>query len=154
MYFPYFVIIALEIGPFIWTNLNPLHPRMFCIKSGWNWHSGSGEDFYNFIDVFSLSFDLPLEIGVALHLNKIESPPPKDALCQLWLGGSWEEDENGSLWLRWAKNISCWTWSFFLPNVACKVMKFTIFVHPFLFLNVTVDSVCLVYAQEKREQSI
>ena len=31
---------------------------------------------------------------------------------------------------------------------------FTIFVHPSLFLHVTIDSVCLVYAQEKREESI
>ena len=30
--------------PFIWTNLNPLHPRMLCAKFGWNWTSGSGEE--------------------------------------------------------------------------------------------------------------
>ena len=24
------------VGPFIWTNLNPLHPRMLCAKFGWN----------------------------------------------------------------------------------------------------------------------
>ena len=29
---------------FIWTNLNPLDPRMLCAKFGWNWHSGSGEE--------------------------------------------------------------------------------------------------------------
>ena len=28
---------------------------------------------------------LPLDKGRALHLNKLESPPPKDALCQVWL---------------------------------------------------------------------
>ena len=28
---------------------------------------------------------LPLEKGVAIHLNKLESPPPKAALCQVWL---------------------------------------------------------------------
>ena len=34
-------------GPFIWTNLNPLHPRMLCTKFGWNWPSGSWEeDFF------------------------------------------------------------------------------------------------------------
>ena len=27
---------------------------------------------------------LPLEKGGALHLNKLESPSPKDALCQVW----------------------------------------------------------------------
>ena len=46
MYFPYFVIISpwKKAGPFIWTNLNPLHPRMLCAKFGWNWPSGSGEE--------------------------------------------------------------------------------------------------------------
>ena len=29
-------------------------------------------------------------MGVALHLNKLESPSPKDALCQIWLTlGQW-----------------------------------------------------------------
>ena len=33
-------------GPFIWTNLNPLHPRMPYAKFSGNWISGSGgEDF-------------------------------------------------------------------------------------------------------------
>ena len=45
MYFQYFVIISpcKRAGPFIWTNLNPLHPRMHCANFGWNWLSGSGE---------------------------------------------------------------------------------------------------------------
>ena len=29
---------------FIWTNLNPLHPRMLCTMFGWNWLSGSDEE--------------------------------------------------------------------------------------------------------------
>ena len=38
MYFRYFVIISpwKSVGSFIWTNLNPLHPRMLCAKFGWN----------------------------------------------------------------------------------------------------------------------
>ena len=32
---------------FIWTNLNPIHPRMLCLKCGRNWPSGSGEDNEN-----------------------------------------------------------------------------------------------------------
>jgi hypothetical protein len=28
---------------------------------------------------------LPLEKGDPLHLDKLESPPPKDDLCQVWL---------------------------------------------------------------------
>ena len=34
-------------GPFIWTNLNSLHPRMLCAKFGRNWRSGSGEEDEN-----------------------------------------------------------------------------------------------------------
>ena len=49
MYFHYFVIISpwKRARPFIWTNLNPLHPRMLCAKFGWNWPSGSGEEDEN-----------------------------------------------------------------------------------------------------------
>ena len=49
MYFLYFVIISpwKRAWPFIWTNLNPLHPRMLCAKFGWNWPSSSGEEDEN-----------------------------------------------------------------------------------------------------------
>ena len=33
--------------PFIWPNMNPLHPRLLCAKFGWNWHSGSREEYEN-----------------------------------------------------------------------------------------------------------
>ena len=29
---------------FIWTSLNPLHPRMLCGRFGWNWPNGSGKN--------------------------------------------------------------------------------------------------------------
>ena len=41
--------------------------------------------FQYFQNNFTFSLLSPLEKGVALHLNKLESPPPKDALCQVWL---------------------------------------------------------------------
>ena len=42
--------------------------------------------FLNFVNVFLLFCNyLPLEKGGALHLNKLESPSPKDALCQGWM---------------------------------------------------------------------
>ena len=46
MYFCYFKITSpwKRAGPFIWTNLNPLHPRMLCAKFGWNWLSSSGAE--------------------------------------------------------------------------------------------------------------
>ena len=81
---------------FIWTNLNPHHRRMLCVKFSWNWPSGSGdEDFKNFVNVFSLiRYYFPSEKGWALQLNKFEASSPKVALCQVWLklaGGSGED---------------------------------------------------------------
>ena len=59
---------------------------MHCAKFGWNKPSGSGEEFFNFVNVFSLFRNyLPLEKGGVLHLNKLESPSPGDNLCQVWL---------------------------------------------------------------------
>ena len=59
--------------------------------------------WFNFLNVFSIFQNyLPLEKGGALHLNKLEFPSTKDALCQFgwnWTSGSEDEDENGiSLW--------------------------------------------------------
>ena len=75
-----------RVGPFIWTNLNPLHPRMIYAKFGWIWPSGSKEDFLNFVNVFSQFHNyLPLEKDGALSLRKLKSCSPKDTLCQVWL---------------------------------------------------------------------
>ena len=76
--------------------LSPLYPWMLCVKFGWNWPSDSWEDFFNFIIVFSLFRNyLPLEEDVALHLNKLESPSPKEVLSQVWLKlAKW-------FWRRW-----------------------------------------------------
>ena len=80
MYFCYFVIISpwKRTGPFIWTNLNSLHQRMFCAKFGWNWPSGSGEKIFIISSMFFFAISyicnyLPLEKSGALHLNKLES---------------------------------------------------------------------------------
>ena len=44
--------------------------------------SGEEDFFFNSVNVFSLFLNyLPLEKDGALHLNKLESPLPKDALC-------------------------------------------------------------------------
>ena len=40
------------VGPFIWTNLNPLHPRLLCVKFGWNWPSGSGEEDFLILSTY------------------------------------------------------------------------------------------------------
>ena len=54
-----------------------------CLKlAQWFWR----RRFLNFVNVFSLFRNyLPLEKGGALHLNKVESPSLKDALCKVWL---------------------------------------------------------------------
>ena len=54
MYFRHFVIISpwKRAGLFIWTNLNPLHPRMLCAKFGWNWPSGSGEEDFKMSSMY------------------------------------------------------------------------------------------------------
>ena len=44
------------------------------------------EKIFKFVNVFSLfRNNLPLEKGGALHLKKLESPFPKETLCQVWL---------------------------------------------------------------------
>ena len=99
MYFHYFVIISpwKRAGPFIWTNLNPLYPRMLCVKFGWNWSCGSGEEdcltssmYFRYI----LNYR-PLEKGGALYLNKLETLHPRMLCVKFswnWASGSGEED--------------------------------------------------------------
>lgn len=55
----YFAIISLGIGTVVLLkNLDPLYRRMLCIKSGWNWLSGSGK----VVDVFlQCHYYLPFE---------------------------------------------------------------------------------------------
>ena len=47
IYFCYFIIISpwKRARSFIWTKFNPIYPRMHCANFGWNWPSGSWEDF-------------------------------------------------------------------------------------------------------------
>ena len=48
-------------------------------------------------NIFKICQLSPLGKGRGLHLNKLESPSPKDALCQVllnWPSGSGEEDLN------------------------------------------------------------
>ena len=58
MYFSYFVIISTWkfVGSIIWTNLNPLHPRMHYLKFGWNYPSCSGEDDYSNSSMYFCNF--------------------------------------------------------------------------------------------------
>ena len=70
-----------------------------CLKLAQSQFWRTEQKLTNFVNVFSLFCNyLPLKKGRALHLNKIKSPSPKDALCQVllkWSSGSVdEEDEN------------------------------------------------------------
>ena len=92
----YFCILWLsplrkKLGPFISTNVNPLNPRMLCAKFGRNWPWFSRWRFQNFVNVFFLlRFYIPLEKGMALYLNDLESTSPKDIFC-LFSSGSGED---------------------------------------------------------------
>ena len=65
IYFHYFVIISpwKRTGPFIWTNFNPLHPRMFCAKFGWNWLCGSGEEDFLIWSMYFFPFSWLSPLG-------------------------------------------------------------------------------------------
>ena len=67
---------------FVWTNFNPLHPRMLCAKFGCNWPSGSEEDFKILLMYFPYFVNI---ISSWKNLNKLEIKSSKDALCQVWL---------------------------------------------------------------------
>ena len=101
MYFQYFIVISpwKRAVPFIWTNLNPHHPRMLCFKFGWNWSGGSGEeDFFNIVNRFLyfliISSWKRAEPFIWTNLN----PFHPRMLCANfgwnWPSGSGEEDEN------------------------------------------------------------
>jgi hypothetical protein len=115
---------------------------MIYTKFDWNWPAGSGEEDFKKISVFLLfCYYLPLEKGIPLHLKNLESPPPKDDVCQVWsklvlTSGSGEEVENVKVYnfqtddgyrairiahlsfqLRWAKkNFYERKWAVFLQQ--------------------------------------
>ena len=67
-------------------NLNFLHLWMFCLKFDWYWPSGSGDEKFININLFSpFHYHSLLEMNMTLHLHKLEFPIPYDALCQVWL---------------------------------------------------------------------
>ena len=56
-------------GPFIWTNLIPLYPRMLCTKFGRNWPGGSGEENEN-VNVYDNNNDDDNDDGQILIGNE------------------------------------------------------------------------------------
>ena len=75
--FSYLIIISpwKRVQPF--NKFEDLSPKVPCAKFSCNWHGGSGEVDHslNVVKTFLLFRNyLPLEKGLALHLNKHESP--------------------------------------------------------------------------------
>ena len=76
LYFHYFVIISpwKRAGPFIWTNLNPLHPRMLCAMFDWNWRGWKCEKFTTTMDngqilIRKVYFSLWLSWAIRWHVR-------------------------------------------------------------------------------------
>ena len=71
IYFRNFVIISpgKRAEPFIWTNLNPLHPRVNYPKFGWNWPSGFKEEDENVKSLTSTNFDQKSSLESSAQLS-------------------------------------------------------------------------------------
>ena len=114
MYFRYFVIISpwKRAGPFIWTNLNPLHPRMLCAKFGWNWPSGSGEEDFSISSIYFRHFLFPWKRAGPFIWIKLNPLHPRMICAKFnWtlLRGSGEEDFFIlSMYFRYFVIISPW----------------------------------------------
>ena len=64
---------------FIWPNLNPLYPRMFCAYFDWNWPNESGEENFKKSSIYVHYFITPsgkmagtfIWINLNLHFPRI-----------------------------------------------------------------------------------
>ena len=90
MYFRYFVIISplKNAWPFIWTNLNLLHPRMLYANFGWNWPSGSGEEDFQVLSMYFLYFSF---ISPWTNLNLLHPTILCAKFCWNWPSGFGED---------------------------------------------------------------
>jgi hypothetical protein len=96
-----FVIISPlnRTWSFLLTNMNTLHPRIFCTKFDWNWPAGSGEKDF-FFNINTCKYGSPYcgpsqppgsMIWTNLNLHFIRKLSCKYEL--FWLSGSWEDLE-------------------------------------------------------------
>ena len=100
MYFRYFVIISpwKRAGPFIWINLNLLHPKMLRAKTGWNWPSGSREEDFLISSMYFRCFLIisPWKRAESPTFEHTWIPFIPSMLCAKfgwnWTSGSCEED--------------------------------------------------------------
>ena len=90
MYFYYFAIISplRRAWPFIWKKkqLKSSSPKDALCQVWLKIAQWFCRRFFKVLNVFLLFPNyLPFKKGVGLHLNELESPSPKNALCQTWL---------------------------------------------------------------------
>ena len=101
MYFRYFIIISpwKRAGPVIWTNLNPLHPRILWAKFGWNWPRGFGEEDFLILSMYYSLFRnyFPWKRAGSFIWTNLNPLHPRMICAKVgwnWPSGSGEEDEN------------------------------------------------------------
>ena len=88
-----------KVGPFIWTNLKPLHPRVHCAKFDWYWPNGSGEENI-FISSMYICYFIVISpwkrAGPSIWTSL--NPHHQRMFCAKfvwnWTSGSWEEVQN------------------------------------------------------------
>ena len=87
------------------NKLNSLFSWILCVKCGWNWPSGSEEDFQNLSIYFQcVAIIFPLDKGQSLLFESNLTPNPKMFCASFgwnWPGGSWEEVVNLFLLLNY-----------------------------------------------------
>ena len=87
--FRQYVFTILLLSPF-WKedwNSNSLHPRMHWSRFGWNCPMFLKKMNFKVVNQYMyllFSYYLPFKKSVVLHLNKVEFPSHKDALCLVW----------------------------------------------------------------------
>ena len=85
--------------------------------------------------IFQFSNYLPLEKGVALHLNRLEFSLPKDALCQVWLkltqwfwGKRWKCEKFTTTTTTPPTTLALCVEASFLPQVHNTFLKVKLYV--------------------------
>ena len=111
-----------RVRSFIWTNLDPPHPRMVFAKFGWNWLSLPIEGDFKML----LYFRNYLPCRKIIWFSLLE-----DALCQVWLKLArwfWRRCKKNfnvfsllcplwkwrsslfEIWIPYPKNVLCYIW--------------------------------------------
>ena len=100
-----------------WTNYNSLYPRKLCVMFGWNWTSGSGEDFQK-LSICCYYPPLEKDQGPSFEGNLIPltqgcSVPSLVEICPVVL------EKTSSMYFHYEAIISLWqrAWFFIWKNL-------------------------------------